>query len=139
MEWTQEHIASIRHLFPKQRGNVEIDYLQFFHALHYIDKNGCTWRDLPEKFGNWNSIYSRFRYWAARGIFDHIEEYLMRQAIDIKGIKALALDSTHIKVHPDGTGAPKKKDHSPLARVAVVGRQKSTASFPMRKRVSFVS
>ena len=51
MKWTQEHIGSIRHLFPKQRGNVEIDYLRFFQALHYIDKNGCTWRDLPEKYG----------------------------------------------------------------------------------------
>ena len=120
MEWTQEHIDSIRHLFPKQRGNVEIDYLQFFQALHYIDKNGCTWRDLPEKFGNRNSIYSRFRYWAAHGVFDRIEEYLMRQAIDITGIKALALDSTYVKVHPDGTGAPKKTASNPSARVVAV-------------------
>ena len=56
MEWTQEHIDRIRHLFPKQRGNIAIDYLRFFQALHYIDKNGCTWRDLPKDFGNWNSI-----------------------------------------------------------------------------------
>jgi transposase len=120
MEWTQGHIDSIRHLFPKQRGNVEIDYLQFFQALHYIGKNGCTWRDLPEKFGNRNSIYSRFRYWAARGIFDRIEDHLMQQVIDIKWIKALALDSTYVKVHPDGTGAPKKTASNLSARVVVV-------------------
>jgi len=118
MEWTQEHIESIRHLFPKQRGNVEIDYLCFFQALHYIDKNGCTWRDLPEHFGNWNTIYCRFRYWIDKGIFEKIEQELQSQAIAIKGIKALALDSTHVKVHPDGTGAPKKKDRSLSARVA---------------------
>ena len=46
MEWTQEHIESIRHLFPKQRGNVEIGYLRFFQALQYIAKNGCTCRTL---------------------------------------------------------------------------------------------
>ena len=120
MEWTQDHVDSIRHLFPKQRGNIEIDYLQFFQALHYIAKNGCTWRDLPEKFGNWNSIYSRFRYWAAHGIFDRIEEHLMSQAVDIKGIKALALDSTYVKVHPDGTGATKKTASNLSARVVVV-------------------
>jgi transposase len=119
MKWTQEHIDRIRHLLPKQRGNVEIDYLQFFQALQYVAKNGCCWRDLPEKFGNWNSIYSRFRYWAERGIFDRIEQQLQSQAIDIKGIKALALDSTYIKVHPDGTGAPKKKGRKPSAKVAV--------------------
>ena len=109
MEWTQDHIDLICHLFPRQRGNVEIDYLRFFQALHYIAKNGCTWRDLPEKFGHWNSIYYRFRQWIALGIFDRIEKELQTQAINIKGIKALAIDSTYIKVHPDGTGAPKKR------------------------------
>jgi len=120
MEWTQEHIDSIKHLFPKQRGNVTIDYLNFFQALHYIDKNGCTWRALPTEFGNWNSIYSRFLYWTERGIFDRIEDALMLQAISIKGIKALALDSTYVKVHPDGTGAPKKRGNNLSVRVAVV-------------------
>jgi transposase len=128
MEWTQEHIESIRHLFPTQRGNVEIDYLCFFQALQYNAENGCQWRALPKEFGNWNSIYCRFRYWAEHGVFDRIEKELQSQAIDIKGIKSLALDSTIVKVHPDGTGAPKKKDRSPSARVAVVGRQKSTLS-----------
>ena len=109
MAWTQDHIDIITHLFPKQRGNVEIDYLRFFQALHYIATNGCTWRALPQEFGNWNSIYSRFLYWAVRGVFDRIEEVLMQQAVDFQGIKALALDSTYVKVHPDGTGAPKKR------------------------------
>jgi transposase len=128
MEWTQEHITSIQHLFPTQRGNVEIDYLSFFQALQYMTENGCKWRALPEKFGNWNTIYYRFRYWTERGIFDAIEKELQSQAIDIKGIKMLALDSTHIKVHPDGTGAPKKKDRNPSARVVAVGQRKSTPS-----------
>ena len=69
MEWTQEHIDSIRHLFPKQRGTVEIDYLPFFQALHYIDKNGCPWRDLPKEFGNWNTMAKWFYYngrWTVR-------------------------------------------------------------------------
>jgi len=117
MDWTQEHIDVIQHLFPKQRGNVAIDYLRFFHALQYIAKNGCTWRALPKDFGNWNTIYCRFRYWIEMGVFDRIEKKLQSQAIAIKGIKSLALDSTYIKVHPDGTGAPKKKDRNPSARV----------------------
>ena len=128
MDWTQEHINVIRHLFPRQRGNVEIDYLRFFHALQYIAKNGCTWRALPKEFGNWNTIYCRFRYWIEIGVFDRIEKTLQSQAIAIKGIKSLALDSTYIKVHPDGTGAPKKKAHNPSARVGADGRRKSTRS-----------
>ena len=120
MEWTQEHIDSIKHLLPTQRGNVTIDYLQFFQALHYVAKNGCTWRALPEKLGNWNSIYSRFLYWSVRGVFDRIEDALKRQAIDFKGIKALALDSTYVKVHPDGTGVSKKRGNNLSAGVAAV-------------------
>ena len=108
MEWTQAHIDRIQHLLPKQRGNVEIDSLSFFQALHYIAENGCKWRALPKKFGNWNSIYCHFRYWIDRSIFDRIEKELQLQAIAIQRIKALVLDSTYIKVHPDGTGAPKK-------------------------------
>jgi len=120
MKWTPELITSLQHLFPKPRGNVEIDYLSFFQALQYIAENGCKWRALPEKFGNWNSIYCRFRYWIDLGIFDKIEKYLQSQAVSIKGIKKLSLDSTHVKVHPNGTGASKKRDRSPLAGVAVV-------------------
>jgi hypothetical protein len=60
------------------------------------------------------------------GIFDRIEKELQSQVIDINRIKALALDSTYIKVHPDGTGAPKKRDHKPLAKVVVDERRKST-------------
>ncbi|MCL2711493.1 MAG: transposase [Planctomycetaceae bacterium] len=109
MDWSQEHIDVIQHLFPKQRGNVEIDYLLFFHALQYIAKNGCTWRALPKDFGHWNTIYCRFCYWIAMGVFDRIEKALQSQAITIKGIKSLALDSTYIKVHPDGTETTRER------------------------------
>ena len=116
MDWTQDHYERIEHLLPKPRGNVEIDTLTFLRALQYMTENGCRWRALPEHFGNWNTIYCRFRYWIAHGVFDRIEKELQSQAIDLKGIKALAIDSTYVKVHPDGTGAPKKKGRSPSAK-----------------------
>jgi len=96
-------------LQPKQRGNIEIDDLSFFQALHSIAENGCKWRALPEKFGNWNSIYYRFRYWIDIGIFDRIEKHSKSQVINTKVIKAFVTDSGYIKIHPDGTGAPKKR------------------------------
>jgi len=108
----------IKHLFPKQRGNVVTDHLTFWRALYHIGKNGCTWRALPKEFGKWSTIYRRFRYWIDIGVFDLIEKELQMQVIDRKGVKVLALDSTYIKVHPDGTGAPKKKDRSPSVKVA---------------------
>jgi transposase len=119
MEWTQARYDEIKHLLPVQRGNVEIDNLTFFRALQYMVENGCRWRALPEHFGKWNSIYRRFRRWIDLGIFDAIEKEKQAQAIAIKGIKALSMDSTYTKVHPDGTGAPKKTDRSLSARVVV--------------------
>jgi transposase len=132
MEWTEEIISSIQHLFPRQRGNVKIDNLTFLQALQYMTENGCRWRALPEKFGNWNTIYYRFRYWIDHGVFDRIEEHFMQQALSIKGIRQLALDSTYVKVHPNGTGASKKTDFNPSARVEEVGRPKFMASLRMK-------
>jgi transposase len=113
MTWTSADIDRIKHLFPKPRGTVEIDHLTFLQALQYIAENGCRWRALPKKFGKWSTIYQRFRRWIDLGIFDLIAKEFRTQAIAIKGINALAMDSTYVKVHPDGTGAPKKKDRSP--------------------------
>ena len=89
--------------------------LTFFRALQYMVENGCRWRALPKHFGKWNSIYRRFRRWIDLGNFDNIEKALQSQAIAINGIKALSLDSTYIKVHPDGTGASKKRAPNPSA------------------------
>jgi transposase len=109
MEWTQADYERIVDLLPRQRGNVKINHLTFLRALQYMAENACRWRALPEKFGKWDTIYQRFRRWIDLGVFDRIEKELQSQAIDIKGIKSLALDSSYVKVHPDGTGAPQKK------------------------------
>jgi len=109
MKWTQTQYDRIRHLLPKQRGNVEIDNLTFLNALQYMTENGCKWRGMPEHFGKWGTIYQRFRRWIDKGIFARIEKELQTQVIDKEKLTSLALDSTYIKVHPDGMGAPKKK------------------------------
>ena len=112
MKITPEQCDKIKHVLPIQRGNVRISNIDFLNAIPYIAENGCRWRALPEKFGKWSTIYARFRYWIETGVFDRIEKELQSQTIEIKGIKELALDSTYIKVHPDGTGALKKMGHN---------------------------
>ena len=62
--------------------------------------NGCRWRAMPKKFGKWSTIYQRFRRWIQLEVFDSIEEELQAQGIDLKGIKALALENTYVKVYP---------------------------------------
>ncbi len=60
MKINQEQYEKIKHILPKQRGNVSIDNLTLINALLYICENGCKWRGLPSEFGYWHVIYKRF-------------------------------------------------------------------------------
>lgn len=76
---------------------------------------------LPKRFGNWHTSYTRMRRWAAAGVLDRMFEELQReQMVHIK-IEAVSLDSTSVKVHPDGIGALKKTARSPSASRAAAG------------------
>jgi transposase len=115
MQLTQEQYDRIANCFPTQRGNVSLDNLNVINAVLYVLENGCKWRRLPKEFGNWHSIYTRMNRWSKNGTLHRIFEHLQReQLISIK-IEAVSLDSTSVKVHPDGTGALKKVGRSPLA------------------------
>ncbi|EOG8291703.1 MULTISPECIES: IS5 family transposase [Pseudomonadota] len=108
MEITPAQFATIEHCLPKQRGNVSLSNLQVVNAILYVAEHGCKWRGLPKRFGNWHTIYTRMNRWTKAGVLDRMFEELQRaQVVRIK-IEAVSLDSTSIKVHPDGTGAPKK-------------------------------
>ncbi|MCY4391974.1 MAG: transposase, partial [Chloroflexi bacterium] len=54
-------------LLPKPRGSLTIPHRQALNALLYVAKEGCTWRGLPERFGNWHTVYVRVNRWARRG------------------------------------------------------------------------
>lgn len=95
---------------PKQRGNVKISNLDLINAVLYIAENGCKWRALPEKFGNWHTIYTRLKRWAERGVLERLFVALQKEKLIKISVTCLGLDSTSVKVHPDATGALKKMD-----------------------------
>ena len=121
MEITVEQYEKIKDSLPVQRGNVRLSNLMVLNALLYVAEHGCKWRGLPKHFGNWHSIYVRMNRWSKNGALDRVFEKLqLEQIVRIK-IEAFSLDSTIVKVHPDGTGALKKTDHSPSASPAADG------------------
>ena len=121
MKITHEQYKKIADCFPRQRGNVHFDNLLVLNAILYVAEHGCKWRGLPTHFGNWHSIYTRMNRWSKNGVLDRIFVRLQQeQMIRIK-VEAVSLDSTIIKVHPDGTGALKKKARNPLANREEVG------------------
>ena len=121
MEITEEQYAHIQNSLPVQRGNVSLTNLQVLNAILYVAEHGCKWRGLPKRFGRWHTIYMRMNRWAKNGVLDRVFEQLqLEQIVRIK-IEAFSLDSTSVKVHPDGTGALKKTDRKPLENPAADG------------------
>jgi transposase len=124
MEISESQYQQIAHCLPVQRGNVRLSNLQVLNAILYVAEQGCKWRGLPEQFGPWHTVYTRMMRWAKSGVLDQVFEAMQaRQIIQIK-IEAVALDSTSIKVHPDGTGAQKKTVPRPSANPGVAGPPK---------------
>lgn len=121
MEITSAQFTQIEHCLPTQRGNVRLSNLQVLNAILYVAEHGCKWRGLPKRFGNWHTIYTRMNRWSKAGVLDRVfEELQQAQVVRIK-IEAVSLDSTSIKVHPDGTGALKKTARRPSANPAADG------------------
>ena len=115
MEITEEQYAQIKDSLPVQRGNVSLTNLQFLNAVLYVAEHGCKWRGLPKRFGNWHTIYTRMNRWSKSGAMGRVFEKLQLEQIVRIRIEAFSLDSTSVKVHPDGTGALKKTDPKPSA------------------------
>jgi transposase len=121
MEITEVQYQQIESCLPRQRGNVSLSNLQVLNAILYVAEHGCKWRGLPKRCGNWHTIYTRMNRWSKSGVLDRLFERLQHaQIIRIK-VEAVSLDSTTVKVHPDGTGALKKTALNPSASRAEDG------------------
>lgn len=75
----------------------------FIDAVFWIAKTGAPWRDLPARFGKWNTAWKRFDRWARKGVWAKVFEKL--QDPDLEW---LMLDSSVIRAHPHAAGAEKK-------------------------------
>ena len=115
MEITEAQYERIKEALPVQRGNVRLSNLQVLNAVLYVAEQGCKWRGLPKRFGRWHTIYTRMNRWSKAGVLDRVFARLQAEQILAIRIEHVCLDSTTIKVHPDGTGALKKTAPRPLA------------------------
>ena len=77
------------------------DDRKFLEALHYFTVHNITWRALPAEFGNWNSVFQRFRRWAKKGVWQRIFTVL----IEDPDFEYLIIDSTIVRAHQHAAGA----------------------------------
>ena len=81
MEITDVQYQRIAPILPVQRGNVSLSNLQVLNAILYVAEQGCKWRGLPPRFGNWHTVYTRMNRWSKNGVLDRVFEYLQREQI----------------------------------------------------------
>ena len=134
MKITASDFKVIEKFLPKQRGNVSISNLQVLNAILYVAEHGCKWRGLPRKFGNWHTIYTRANRWAKQGVLDRVFAGLQENDIINIQVDHVSLDSTAVKVHPDGTGALKKTVHNLLVNRERDGQRKFIWLQPTQKQ-----
>ena len=77
------------------------DNRRFLEAVLWMGRTGAPWRDWPEAFGPWNSVFRRFRRWAQAGIFERLFQALSGDP----DFEYALIDGTIIRVHQHGTGA----------------------------------
>ena len=121
MELRKEQYEQIKDCFPKQRKPAKISNLDVLNAVLYVVENGCKWRGLPKEYGDWHVIYVRVNRWAKKGVLQAAFLRLQQLGIIQIQVNVVSLDSTCIKVHPDGMGALKKTANSPLGEHGVDG------------------
>ena len=124
MELTEAQYSQIADCLPRQRGHVRLSNVQVLNAILYIAEHGCKWRGLPTRFGRWHTVYTRMSRWAKAGVLDRVFDRLQQAQIIRITIEAVSLDSTIVKVHPDGTGALKKMVPRPSGNHAAAGPPK---------------
>ena len=84
-------------LLPGKEGDVgrtAQDNRQFINGVLWIARSGAPWRDLPERYGNWNSVFQRFRRWSVKGVWQQAFDALQEPDLDW-----LLIDSTMIRAH----------------------------------------
>ena len=101
---------------PTPRGNCNLPSRQVLEGWLFVTKEGCSWRALPERFGPWHTVYMRGRRWIDKGVLERVFAELQRVELEAQLEQAepdrplrMSLDSTIVKVHQDGTGAPTKR------------------------------
>ena len=96
--------AKVAPLLPgkaSDRGVTAEDNRLFLEAVLWRVRAGPPWRDLPREFGNWNSVFQRFRRWVRAGIFERIFERLSGEP----DFEYALIDGTIVAAHQKASGA----------------------------------
>jgi transposase len=99
----------VKNLLPGKVGDPERsgrDNRQFVNGVLWVLRSGAHWHDLPERYGKWKTVHTRFSRWAKAGVWERVFEALVRD----RDNRYLMLDTTLVRAHQQaatGKGGPK--------------------------------
>ncbi|WP_398864413.1 IS5 family transposase [Streptomyces sp. C11-1] len=100
----------VRPLLPESlRGRKRLDDRRVLNGIVWKFRTGTAWRDVPERYGSWATLHTRFRKWAADGTFDRMLRAAQAKADAAGDIEWLvSVDSTVVRAHQHAAGARKR-------------------------------
>ncbi len=110
---TDEEFELLLPLLPVERpnkpGHPYRSHRQVLNGMFWILRTGAPWRDLPTRYGPWNTVYDRFRRWKKQGLWQQILDALEAQARQMDQIDFTfgALDGSVVRAHKAAAGAKK--------------------------------
>lgn len=77
-----------------------------FNGILWRFRTGSGWRDVPERYGPWSTVYSRFNAWAKAGVFQTLMDALIAEAASRGqvGLELVSVDSTIVRAHHESAG-----------------------------------
>ena len=130
---SDEQWARLRPLLPppsQGRGRPRGDDRLIVDGIIWRLATGVPWRDLPERFGSWRTVYARFRRWQQVGVWERVLAALQAEA-DAAGELDWTrhfLDGTTVRAHPHAAGAKKGAVSRPSAAPGAAFRRRSTSA-----------
>ncbi len=109
-ELTDEQWERLQPLLPPQKqhtGRPATDHRQVINGILWILRTGAPWRDLPERYGPWATVASRFYNWRTAGLWDRIFAQVQTQADAVGRIdwRIHYVDGTVVRAHQHAAGA----------------------------------
>ena len=124
-ELTDEEWNRIAPLLPPEnsgkQGRPQKCSRTILNGIVRIARSGAPWRDLPERYGSWQTVYSRFRKWIEDGILDNIFRVLSLEA----ELTELSIDASIVQAHQHSAGAKKGGHQTKLDTAVEEPAQKS--------------
>jgi transposase len=103
--------AQIKPLLPENggRGQQWRDHRQVINGILWKLRTGAPWRDLPERYGPWRTVYARFVRWQADGTWDRLLAHVQTKSDAVSEVVwEVSIDSSVVRAHQHAAGAPKK-------------------------------